>query len=279
MRCAVLGGEGFIGSHVCEQLLRDGHEAVVFDAAVRAEDSTHRRMDLLELRAEHVAGFDRIYHLAGCLGTAETFAAPEEAVRVNVLGTLRVLQAALLHRIPVTYVTLGNQWLNPYTISKNAAARFCLMYHEYEGLPVQVVVTYNVFGPRQKVQPVRKIVPEFLSRMIRGETVQVHGDGEQVVDLVYAPDLARELTRETDSGSLEIGTGIPVTVNEVVRLCARALGMNDFRVEHLPLRLGEPARSVSLCSHGFRHGAATPLLEALRVTALWYRDHLTGQPR
>ena len=131
---------------------------------------------------------------------------------------------------------------------------------------------YNLYGPYQKIHPVRKIVPSFLDRLIAGHTVEIHGDGEQVVDLVYARDFAHEILQEHTSGVVHVGTGMPLTVNEVARLCAKALGVRDYRVNHAMRRRGEPSGSVSLSPNGYRHVTATPVEKGLAVTARWYRE-------
>ena len=275
-RIAILGGEGFVGTHLREAAEEDDTMVTVFDASVSRESPDRIRLDVRDLTPDHLAGCSRVFHLAGLLGTAETFDNVEEAIRTNILGTLAVLNAAKARSIPVTYVTLGNRWLNPYTITKNAAADFCLMFREAYGLSVQVVVTYNLYGPHQKVQPVRKIVPSFLTRLIAGQPVEINGDGEQVVDMVYARDFAREILRERASGVVHVGTGVPLTVNRVARLCADALGVGDYQVAHLAGRRGEPSRSVSLSPNGYRHITATPIEQGLAVTARWYREHAGG---
>lgn len=218
------------------------------------------------------------HHLAGALGTAETFDSLEDTVRTSVLGTVAVLKAALAVSTPVTYVTLGNDWLNPYTITKNAAALLCDMFRSQYGLPTQVVVTYNLYGPYQKATPVRKIIPEIMNRLLTGEPVEVHGDGDQIVDLVYAPDFALELLGDETTGTVHIGTDVPHRVLDVVELCARALGNPRYEIRHVAVRRGEPPHSVSLAPHGYRHIQATPLDAGLAATASWYRDQLPGSP-
>jgi nucleoside-diphosphate-sugar epimerase len=278
-RIAILGGEGFIGRHLREAAVERGLKVRVFDVNACGESPDSVRLDVRDLTPDHLAGCSRVYHLAGILGTAETFDNAEETIGTNILGTLAVLKAARASSTPVTYVTLGNHWLNPYSITKNAATDLCLMFREAYGLAVQVVVTYNLYGPYQKIHPVRKIVPSFLDRLIAEQAVEIHGDGEQVVDLIYARDFAREMLQERASGVVHIGTGVPLTVNEVARLCAEALGVGDYRVRHVGARRGEPSGSVSLSPHGYRHVTATPVREGLAVTAAWYRERAGAAAR
>ncbi|MDQ3812764.1 MAG: NAD-dependent epimerase/dehydratase family protein, partial [Armatimonadota bacterium] len=231
-RLLILGGCGFLGQHLREQAKARGLTVHTMDIA-----GGDIPRDILDINAEDVRGYDRVYHLAGKLGTAETFEDPVTTVKVNVIGTMKVLQAAHVAAVPVTYVTLANQWLNPYSISKNAAAQFCAMYREYYGLPVQIAVTYNVFGKFQAWQPVRKIVPEFLIRLLEGRPIELFGGGQQFVDLVYAPDLARALLDNEQPGVQHFGSGRSLTVRDTALLCARSLGITAPQLKELPLRL------------------------------------------
>jgi UDP-glucose 4-epimerase len=266
MKILVLGGEGFLGRHVAQVASELGHDVTSYDLA------GFPPVDVLAMTPDMVNGFDRIFHLAGRLGTHETFADPQGTVRTNILGTLNVLQCALKHRIPLTYVTLGNDWLNPYTITKNAASRFCAMYHQYYGLPVQVAVTYNCFGPGQKCFPVRKIIPQFMYCLLKRQPVDLNAGGRQVVDLVYAPDLARALLENDRPGTRHYGTAEPITVKKTALLCAEALGISNPDIRDTPPRPGEPLESRSLAPYPMN--IRTPLSESLRLTAEWYRRNI-----
>ena len=272
MNVLILGGNGFLGRHMTEAAREAGQKVRMFDLAPGIDYDEAERKDILDLEPADLDGVDMVYHLAGRLGTAETFGSERRAVETNVLGTLCVLEAARISGTAVTYVTLGNTWLNPYTITKNAAADFCRMYLEYYELPVTVVVTYNIYGPYQKWAPIKKIVPTFLTTLLNENRVEINGDGEQVVDLVYAADFARELLALDSTGTHHIGSGRAVTVNRVAEMCATALGMDDFEMVHLPPRRGEPVGSVSLSPHSFVHIAETPYEQGLKVTADWYRS-------
>ncbi len=273
-RYAVLGGCGFLGKTLVAEIERRGDVALTFDIAPEA----NVRVSVLELKAKHLHGCDEVLDLAGGLGTAETFNHVQTAVLVNVMGALNVLNVVKELRVPMRYVGLDNGWLNPYTITKNAARDFCLMYAEEYGIEVLVALTYNLFGPHQKRRPVRKIVPTFMCDLLERKVVEVWGDGEQVVDLIYAPDFARALLDcEQLSGLARIGTAAPTTVNEAARMCAEALGLRwiDYAVLHLPRRMGEPERSSTLAPVDNMPGR-TPLNKALRETAAWYREHLSS---
>lgn len=280
MKILVLGGSGFIGTHLCDAVAARGYSGVSFDLATpkkKVVGIEYIAKNVLSLGPNDIEGFDKVFHLAGLLGTSESFGFPEDIARTNILGTLRILECVRETGIPLSYITLGNEWLNPYTISKNAASNFCRMYNQYYGISIQVVVTYNLYGPFQKLRPIRKIIPTFMFQLINGIPVEVFGDGNQIVDLVYVEDFVRELLATEENGTIHIGTATSLQVNEVVKLCAKALGIDDFQIKHLDERRGEPPKSVSLSPLSYKHIEPTPILEALVETGKWYREVITRE--
>ncbi|MDR7605629.1 MAG: NAD-dependent epimerase/dehydratase family protein [Armatimonadota bacterium] len=286
MRVLVTGGSGFIGGYVVEWLARRGVEPVVLDlvrpeglaveplyhvADVRDPDSVAAAMD----------GCRVVVHLAGVLGTDLTVDSPVETVENNLIGTLRVLEEAKRQRARVVLINVGNDWDNPYTITKQAAVRFGLMYDREFGIPVTVVRAMNGYGPRQKADGTKKLVPTLICAALRGEPLPVYGDGEQEVDLVYVEDVAEILGRaalapDPIHGEVQAATGQAMRVNEVAE-CIRQLVNPAVPIVHLPMRRGEPPRSRTVGSPAeaaryFGYVPATPLEEGLRRTVEWYRS-------
>jgi len=249
----VTGGTGFIGSNVVRELLVRGREPVVLDrmrAREPASDCECRFGDVTDARAvmQDVYGMSGIIHLAGVLGTQETIRSPEVAAQVNILGTLNVLQAAAHYHVPTVVIGVGNYWMNnPYSISKSCAERFARMYHSERDLDVCVVRALNAYGPGQKLLPVRKIVPTFVTSALAGEPIRVYGDGEQIMDMVYVTDVARVLIEALDrqpSVVVDAGTGRPTTVNEIAKAIIAEVGQGSL--EHVPMRPGEEPGSTVL---------------------------------
>ena len=264
----VLGGVGFLGKHLIEQANIKGIKADYFDIKAVGKN----KKDKLELRTQDFKGYGAIYDFAGVLGTHETFEIAEKAVEVNILGTLNVLEQIKDLNIPYYYITLGNNWLNPYSITKNAASNFCLMYLNEYGTPVQVVKTYNAYGPYQKLFPVRKIVPTFMYKLIKDEEIVINGDGNQIVDLVYAPDLAKSLLKNKQVGVVHYGSAKPLTVKQAVEACAKSLGISDYKLKFVPKRMGESLQSTSLSPRKMEY--STPLEKGLNITSAWYKGEI-----
>ena len=252
MRAVVIGGLGFLGGAVAEELLRRGDDVVVLDAEGHQGACDRRfeggaafvRGDIRHrptlVRA--FAGADEVYHLAGALGTSELEDQIGLAVDVNVAGTVNVFEAARAADVgTVFHACKPNVWLNAYSITKFAAEQLGHLFAADHGVRVRGLRYFNAYGPRQHLWPVRKLVPAFAAAALRGRPLEVFGDGEQVVDLVYAPDLARmtvDFTRASCSEVVDCGRGVPLTVNEVAVAVNRWFG-NDAGVVHLPMRRGE----------------------------------------
>jgi UDP-glucose 4-epimerase len=256
LRILVTGGNGFIGSHVCDRLKELGHVPVVFDRSFTADaqeipSTTWYLGDVRDSDAVYEAVYhsDAVMHLAGVLGTQETIGNPVPAVNTNVLGSLNVFEACARCQKRGIYIAVGNHWMNnPYSISKTAAERFALMYNKERGTKIAVVRGLNAYGPRQKAGPVRKIMPNFILPALKGEPLTVYGDGSQVMDMIYVTDLADILCRAllVDHGVydsvFEAGTGVPLTVLEIAHETIARVGSG--RVKHVPMRPGEPPQSL-----------------------------------
>lgn len=286
MRALVTGGSGFIGGYVVEHFAQRGIEPVVLDL-VRPEGlavtPSYCPGDVRDPQtvAEAAEGCRLVVHLAGVLGTDLTVDSPVDTVDHNLIGTLRVLEVARRRRLRVVLINVGNDWDNPYTITKQAAVRFGLMYGREFDLPVTVVRAMNAYGPRQKADGTKKLVPTLVCAALRGEPLPVYGDGEQEVDLVYVADVAEIVVRaalvaEPVRGQVEAATGRAMRVNEVAERI-RALVNPAVPILHLPMRRGEPPRSRTVgdpeaAVRHFGYLPATPLGEGLQRTVDWYRE-------
>jgi len=258
MQTVVVGGLGFLGGALVDELLGRGDAVAVLDPAASQARCDARfgarfgagrvralRGDILDpatLRAGF-RGADEVYHMAGRLGTSELDDDIPAAIAANVTGAVHVFDAAIAAGVPsVFYPSKPNVWLNTYTITKVAAEQFAELYTRRGDLRVCSLRYFNAYGPHQALAPVRKIVPTFAVQALRRLPLGVYGDGAQTVDMILAADLARitvDLLRSGHRGPpLDCGRGVALTVNAVAEAVNAHLG-NAAGVRHLPMRRGE----------------------------------------
>lgn len=307
MKIGLTGGQGFLGGWVRRELLRRGHEVVVFDRHPRtrmADGETFFLGDVEEANSvtELAAHVDGILHLAAVLGTQETIQNPRPSAATNIMGGLNIFEAAVQYGLPVVYAGVGNAWMRDhatgsYTISKTCVEDYGRMYNAYRGGRISVVRPVNAYGPGQSVakpygpSKVRKVLPAFTCRALTGTAIEVYGDGEQVSDCVYVGDVASAfvtaLEHTAAHGVLdrpaEVGPVESCTVNDVAELVAKyaaeATGLEPVRVTHLPMRPGEVPGAVvrsdttTLEPLGIDARNFVSLEEGIRRTVEWYAEN------
>lgn len=256
----VTGGNGFIGRHVVSELQYRGYTPLVFDnrASLDADSYLGDIRDDVAV-TEAMAHADAWIHLAGVLGTQETIKNPSPAAQTNILGGLNVFRAAAQYDVPGVNIAVGNHWENnTYSITKSTMERFAKMFNKELGTAITVVRALNAYGPGQSApapygySKVRKIMPSFVCRTLDKKPIEIYGDGDQIMDMIYVEDVANvlvgslEYTREFGAypGVFEAGSGNKTTVNDIADMVIRGVG-NGSKV-HLPMRPGESVGAVVL---------------------------------
>jgi UDP-glucose 4-epimerase len=268
MRIAVTGGAGFFGRATITAAEAAGHEAWSFDRELG--DDVLGSLDKLD-------GADAVIHLAGVLGTSELFDMPETALDVNVKGTLRVLEWCREHGARYIGVSMPDPFPSVYTATKVAARRLATAWHHAYGLPVSTVRAFNGYGPHQHHGPghPQKILPTFARAAWEGRPLPIWGDGTQAMDLVHADDVGRmliEACAHGDDATLDAGTGVPVTVNDLATFVLDVTG-STAGVEHLPMRPGEIPVQITATGEGWERLTWKPELNWDRIaeTIRWYQ--------
>ncbi len=280
MRVLVTGGKGFIGKVVCRKLEERGHVPVTFDLP-------DFNIEFRNSLKDAVAGCDGAIHLAGILGTSETLDKTVEAVRINTEGALNFILAVKAKPMKAVMISVGHHWmLNPYAITKKAAENFAFMANAEYGTKIAVVRAYHAYGPGQKAKPVRKIIPSFVTRALRGQPIQIFGDGLQVIDLIHVDDVAEALVRALllDHGvydkTLEAGTGMGWTVRAAAEEIQKVINIyeTNHSIEYLPQRAGEQLGAVvagfNLEALGMQMQGMKRYSFELPAVVEWYREHL-----
>src|ERR671934_1721492 len=269
MRAIVTGGAGFIGSHVADALVARGDEVHVLDnlASGRRENVPEgARLHEGDIRADADAVFDEArpeacFHLAAQADVRVSVEDPVYDADVNVLGTLRVLEAARRHGTKVVFASTGGaiygecdgpapedserRPLAPYGTSKLAGEEYLATYNRlYDS--EHVALRYgNVYGPRQDPHGEAGVVAIFMGLLAEGGTPRIFGDGRQTRDYVYVGDVVRATLAalEREGGVFNVGTGSETSVLELFDACRRVAGV-EVEPQFAPPRAGELQRSV-----------------------------------
>jgi len=289
VRAIVTGGAGFIGSHVVEALVARGDEVLVLDDLSRGKRENvpeGARLEVVDVREPlEFPDADVCFHLAAQVDVRVGVERPDFDAEVNVIGTIRVLEAARRAGAQVVFASSGGaiygecdgpvgedaplQPLSPYGVSKLAGEEYLGAYTRlYDARHVSLRYA-NVYGPRQDPHGEAGVVAIFVGRLAAGERPRIFGDGRQTRDYVYAGDVARAtLAAVGKRGVFNVGTGVETSVLELYELCRRVAG-SDLEAEHADARLGELQRSVLDVSRAERElgwRAEVGLEEGLRRT-------------
>ncbi|MGE3835416.1 MAG: SDR family NAD(P)-dependent oxidoreductase [Acidimicrobiia bacterium] len=252
----VTGGEGFIGSHLTELLVRRGARVRVlglynpFGAYGWLEPEVHADVELVpgdvrdaERVADAVGGCDTVFHLAALIGIPYSYVAPESYVQVNVQGTVNVALACRRHGVArlvhtSTSETYGTarvapipeshpmQPQSPYSASKIGADMMALSFHHAFGLPVAVVRPFNTYGPRQST---RAVIPTILGQLHRGATEIRLGSTSPTRDFTYVEDTAAGFLAVAGCDRavgevVNLGSGREIAIGDLARLLVEITG-------------------------------------------------------
>ncbi len=266
--CVVTGGAGFIGSHLTERLIKDGHRVLVIDNMHTGRPSNltgfdhDSRLDLVQAGVEDfdrmatlLKGADWVFHLAARADIVPSIQQPVDYHRANVEGTISVLEAARqagvqrfvysasssCYGIPDQYPTPETapaQPQYPYALTKYVGEQYVMHWHQVYGLPALSLRFFNVFGPRHRTTGAYGAVfGVFLAQKLAGQPYTIVGDGEQTRDFTYVTDIADALVTAAQSDRsgriYNVGSGGTYSVNTLVDL------LDGERI-HIPKRPGEP---------------------------------------
>ena len=297
MRAIVTGGAGFIGSHVAEALLARGDEAHVLDnlaTGSREKVPDGATLHVADIREDARRLFDEIrpevcFHLAAQADVGTSVERPDYDADVNVIGTLRVLEAARAHGAQVVFSSTGGaiygecdgpapetaerRPISPYGISKLAGEEYLAGWNRLFDARHVALRFANVYGPRQEASLEGGVIAIFLERMAAGEPTQIFGDGSQTRDFIYVGDIVAAVLAAVghEGGVYNVGTGVETSVLELHSLCRRIAG-DAAEPAFGPPRPGDIGRSVidpGLAARELGWRPERTLEDGLRVTWDW----------
>ena len=302
MQCVVLGGGGFIGTHLCKALLTRGasvrgySRSRTYPAALDGVIWTSGEFSDRTAVARAVDGCDIVFHLLGGsipdssnkdpLGDLLSSAVPslqllEICRAAKVRKILFVSSGGTVYGIPNAIPipeTAPTDPISAYGISKLAIEKYLALYHHLHGQDFCVLRVANPFGPYQSPDRRQGLIASLMHRISRGQPIEIWGDGEVVRDYIYIDDVIEALLAAvTYCGShtlFNVGSGIGRSVLEVVRDVAEALGQPDVQRIHKPGRATDVPVSILDIARIEREVAWSPRTDwarALRLTADWIR--------
>ncbi|MEV7968864.1 NAD-dependent epimerase/dehydratase family protein [Sphaerisporangium sp. NPDC088356] len=309
MRILVTGGAGFIGSTLVDRLLADGHEVAVVDDLssgergnlAAAEGNPRFQLHEMDVREPVLNGLmtewrpEVVCHLAAQISVRVSVADPVFDARLNVGGTVNVLEAArtsgarkvvyassvAVYGRPAVIPVPGDAVADarsPYAASKLSGEIYLSMYRALHGLEYTTLVLSNVYGPRQSPLGEAGVVSIFTDALLRGTPTVVYGDGSQSRDYIFVEDVVDGFVRACgargDGRRFNLGTGVRTTDRELHTLVAAAAGAPD-EPRSEPTRLGDlPAMAVdpSPALEGLGWRPRTELSDGLKATVEWARS-------
>lgn len=274
-KCLVLGGKGFIGSHLVDGLLAKGHAVRVLDRpnlAPLSDSATLGRVEWFDgdftsetdVR-QALEGCEVCFHLVSTTLPKSSNADPLFDVETNIMGTLRLLTHAVksgvkkivfsssggtVYGIPKAVPVEETHPTDPissYGITKLAIEKYLHLFFDLHKLDYTVLRVSNPYGERQRTRASQGAIAIFLGKVLRGETVDIWGDGSTVRDYVYIGDVAQALIAGASHGGAEhvfnIGSGAGLTINQVLDAIEHATGLKSKR-NYAPARGFDVPRSV-----------------------------------
>lgn len=309
MRALVTGGAGFIGSTLVDALVAAGHEVSVIDDLSRGRrENINDRADFhqLDIVDDRLAGLvasiapEVVFHEAAQIDVRRSVAEPLLDTRINVLGTVNVLDAcvrALVRRVvfassggtlygdadilptPETYPCTP---ASGYGAAKLAAETYGSVFRQVHGLEFVALRYGNVFGPRQDPHGEAGVVAIFTQRLLAGGHAVINGDGTQSRDYVYVDDVVEANVRAANSdalGAYNIGTGRQCDVNELYTHIAHAVGV-DREPRYGEAKPGEQRTScldASRAAHLLGWTPRVSLEDGISRTVRWFSDRRADQ--
>ena len=306
----VTGGAGFIGSHLVDELLERGHNVVVLDNLRNGSlDSLRQNLSNNAFRFVEgdvtnfdvgclaTAGIDTVYHLA-CLGVRHSIHSPMENHKVNAEGTLALLQAALknkvrkffyissseiygdVSRFPIDEAVLPNP-STVYGASKLVGEHYTNAFYRCYGLATTVLRIFNNYGPRAHYEgDAGELIPRTIVNILYGLKPIIFGDGHATRDFIYVEDTAKILVNLLDhpeifGETINIGTGIEITIKNLVETLLLLMGKESLGIKYLDPRPGDLPRLWVDTGKLLRLTGLKPTImfeEGLKQTITFYRE-------
>jgi UDP-glucuronate decarboxylase len=310
MRILVTGGAGFIGSHLCERLLKEGNEVICLDNFFTGRkenitgllDDHHFELVRHDVTEPILLEVDQIYNLACPASPVHYQFNPVKTVKTNVMGTInmlglakrvhaRILQASTseVYGDPLIHPQTEDYWGNVNTIGlrscydegKRVAETLMMDYHRQNHVDTRIVRIFNTYGERM-LENDGRVVSNFIVQALRGEELTIYGEGTQTRSFCYVSDLVDGLIKlmnaEADDIHMPVNIGNPgeFTMNELAEEVGKAIG-NPVRVKHMPLPQDDPKQrqpNIERAKQLLGWQPKVPLADGLKKTVAYFAGRI-----
>ena len=300
-RCLVIGGNGFLGSHLVDALAAAGHEVTVFDRfgspVQYTAEAGQTRGDFLDLPALAAAleGQEHVFHFLSATTPATAEDDPTTDLRLNLAGSVDLFTLAAKAGVArLTFASTGGAIygdqpveaisedlvplpVSPYAIGKLAIEGYLRYFRAKHGLESVSFRISNPYGPRQHAHRKQGVIPIFLQRIAEGRPITVFGDGSMVRDYVYVEDvaamIAATVTRSPEHPVYNVGSGVGTSVADLLSLAREVTG-REVEVVHEPQPVTFVNRSVLDVSRFLREFGARPAVSLRLGTEITWQDTL-----
>jgi len=308
MRVIVTGGAGFLGSHLCERLLRDGNEVICIDNLLtgNTDNISHLMKEGLVFVRYDVTNYlfvdgpvDAVLHFASPASPIDYIRYPIQTLKVGSLGTHKALGLAKskgakfllastseVYGDPLVHPQKEDYWgnVNPigprgvYDEAKRFAEALVMAYHRYHGLDTRIVRIFNTYGPRMHPFDGR-VISNFIRQALCGEPITIFGDGSQTRSFCYRDDMVEGMIRMMDAadeltGPINLGNPDEFTIRELAELVIK-LTSSRSKLAHQPLPADDPKQrrpDITLAMRRLDWRPTVPLREGLQKTIEWFRS-------
>lgn len=303
MKIIVTGGAGFIGSHLVDALVNEGHEVIVIDDLSTGDkdnlkDSEDKiefiNKSILDVSPNEFKDIDVVFHLAAKRSVPESLKHPGDFEEVNIKGTRLMLELARKNQskfinsssssvygdapLPQKEYNTGIR-LSPYAISKFSAEDYCRFYNEIYGVPTISLRYFNVFGPRQSPESeYAAVIPKFINLMLKNKQPPVFGDGNQKRDFTFVANIVsanlKAMNADINGETVNAANGKPVTILNLVDELNKIIG-SKIKPVFEQERKGDIKNSYadnSLAKKVIGYEEIVDFHEGLKKTVDWFKN-------
>lgn len=307
-RILITGGAGFIGSHLCEKLLKEGNEVICVDNYFtgRKKNISHLlknpkfeliRHDIInEIRLE----VDQIYNMACPASPVHYQYNPISTIKINVLGTMNMLGLAKRTKARILQASTSEVYGNPlehpqkesylgnvntigirscYDEGKRISETLCFDYHRMHKVDIRVIRIFNTYGPNMHADDGR-VVSNFIVQALKGDNITIYGDGSQTRSFCYVDDLVngivKMMNQDSFLGPVNLGNSDEFTVKDLAELVVK-LTKSKSKIVYKPLPQDDPIMrrpDLSLAKEKLGYSFKVPLLEGLKKTIAYFKKEI-----